>query len=140
MTGKYLIQVYPKEDIWKREVQKEFVRELRQALTPNDVKPPDGPGFLKGLMGKLKRLAGAREVDDSNQIIKPIITGTPVQLYEYTSLLVNSYIEASWYSLGAIVILVFFHFRTLSSMVLTLIPVAVGAVWLGGLMGCFGIP
>ena len=140
VTGKYLIQVYPKEDIWKRENQKEFVHELRQALTPDDVGSPERPGFLKGLVGKLKRLAGEREVDDPNQITKPIITGTPVQLYEYTSLLVNSYIEATWYALGAIVLLVFFHFRTLSSLVLTLIPVAVGSIWLGGIMGCFGIP
>jgi uncharacterized protein len=140
VTGKYLIQVYPKEDIWKRENQKEFVHELRQALTPNDMETSDKPALFKGLIGKLKRLAGVREADDSTQTVKPIITGTPVQLYEYTSLLVNSYIEAALYSLGAIILLVLFHFRTLSSLVLALIPVAVGSVWLGGIMGHFGIP
>ena len=32
------------------------------------------------------------------------------------------------------------HFRKLSSVLLALVPVAVGAVWLGGFMGLFGIP
>jgi len=42
--------------------------------------------------------------------------------------------------LGAIVLLVFFHFRTFSSVVLALLPVAIGSVWLGGLMGFFNVP
>ena len=68
------------------------------------------------------------------------VTGTPVQLYEYTELLKESYVQAAWYSLGAIVILVIIHFRSLSSVVLSLLPVAIGSIWLGGLMGYFGIP
>lgn len=71
---------------------------------------------------------------------KPVITGTPVQLYEYTSLLKRSYEEAALYSLAAISILVLFHFRSLGSLLLALLPVAVGSIWLGGLMGYFGIP
>ena len=55
-TGKYLLQVFPKDDVWKRENQIKFVKELR-ALDPN-------------------------------------VTGTPVQLLEYTTLLKNSYQEA----------------------------------------------
>jgi predicted RND superfamily exporter protein len=70
----------------------------------------------------------------------PIITGTPVQLLEYTTLLKDSYVQAAWYSLAAIVVLVLIHFRNLSSVVLALIPVAVGSIWLGGVMGLFHIP
>jgi hypothetical protein len=69
----------------------------------------------------------------------PIITGSPVQLYEYTNLLRRSYEEAAWYSLSAIAILVFIHFRSLSSVVLSLLPVAIGSIWLGGFMGYFDI-
>jgi len=104
----YLVQVYPKEDVWQRDKQAAFVFELR-----NEVKKVDP---------------------------KLTVTGTPVQLYEYTTLLKDSYVEAAWYALGAIVVLVFFHFRSLTCVVLSLLPVAVGTVWMVGFMGWRGIP
>jgi hypothetical protein len=104
-TGKYLLQVYPKEDVWQREHQGEFVRQLR-TFDPN-------------------------------------VTGTPVQLYEYTKLLKQSYEQAAQYALGAIMTLVFLHFwlisrrlfHSLLSVALALTPVAVGSLWLVGFMG-----
>jgi predicted RND superfamily exporter protein len=101
-TGKYLLQVYPKEDVWKRENQEQFVKELRT--------------------------------------IDPNVTGTPIQLYEYTTLLKDSYIQAAYYALAAIVIMVFLHFRNFSSIILALLPVAIGSIWMGGIMGLFHIP
>ncbi len=101
-TGKHLVQVYPKHDVWSREEQATFVRELRT--------------------------------------VDPKVTGTPVQLYEYTSLLKNSYVEAAWWALGAIVILVFIHFRSLGPVMLSLLPVAIGTLWMVGFMGWTGIP
>ena len=102
VTGKYLLMVYPKDDIWSRPVQKRFIDQV----------------------GKLY----------------PNVTGTPVQLYYYTALLKDSYQQAAWYSLGAIALLVFLHFRSLLCVVLALVPVAVGSLWLGGLMGWLGVP
>jgi hopanoid biosynthesis associated RND transporter like protein HpnN len=102
VTGKHLLMVNPKKDIWNRENQREFLQQLER--------------------------------------IDPDVTGTPVQLYHYTDLLKSSYEEAAWYSLGAIAILVFLHFRSLSSVVLSLLPVAVGSLWLGGLMGWLHVP
>jgi uncharacterized protein len=102
VTGKYLVQVYPKKDVWERKNQKEFVEQLRQ--------------------------------------VAPDVTGTPVQLFEYTTLLKNSYQQAAGYSLLAIVILVWFHFRSLICVGLALIPVAIGSLWMVGFMGLFEIP
>jgi uncharacterized protein len=68
------------------------------------------------------------------------VTGTPVQLYEYTTLLLDSYLEAAKYALIAIAILVLIHFRSPVAVILALLPVGVGAVWLLGIMGFFGIP
>jgi uncharacterized protein len=107
--GKYLLQVYPRGDLWQRDKQEEFINVLRKALDPNETG-------------------------------QPVFTGTPIQLYEYTNLLVRSYEQAAWYSLAAIAILVFVHFRTIGSVFLSLLPVAVGCVWLGGIMGYFDIP
>ena len=75
VTGKYLLQIYPKHDVWQRQYQEQFIKDLRT--------------------------------------VDPNVTGTPVQLYEYTSLLKDSYERAALYSLIAITILVLFHFGSL---------------------------
>jgi hopanoid biosynthesis associated RND transporter like protein HpnN len=109
VTGKQLLQVYPRKNIWQRQHQEEFVLALRRALNPDGVD-------------------------------KPVITGSPVQLYEYTTLLKRSYEQAALYSLAAIVVLVFIHFRSITSIGLTLLPVGIGSLWLAGMMGWLGIP
>jgi uncharacterized protein len=101
-TGKYLLQAYPKENVWQRDHQERFVRELRQ--------------------------------------VDPDATGTPVQLYEYTTLLKESYQKAAWYALGAIALLTLVHFRSLTTVILALLPVLVGSLWTLGLMGLAGVP
>ncbi|MEI8290940.1 MAG: MMPL family transporter, partial [Verrucomicrobiota bacterium] len=68
------------------------------------------------------------------------VTGTPVQLLEYETLLKDSYVQAAWYSLAAIALMVLFHFRSVSAVILSLIPVGLGTLWLGGLMGSAGVP
>lgn len=100
--GKFLIQVYPKQDVWQRGPQEKFVAALRAV--------------------------------DAN------VTGTPVQLYEYETLLRNSYVQAAWYSLAAIALMVLFHFRSFSAVILALIPVGIGTLWLAGLMAWADVP
>jgi len=102
VTGRHLLQIYPKSNIWQRVEQEAFVADLR----------------------KVDRHA----------------TGTPVQLLEYTTLLKESFEQAALYSLIAIALLVFIHFRKLSCVVLSLVPVGVGFLWMTGFMGLFGIP
>jgi hopanoid biosynthesis associated RND transporter like protein HpnN len=102
VTGKYLLMVYPKKDVWQRENQREFIEQV--------------------------------------ETVNPNVTGTPVQLYHYTELLRTSYEEAARYSLAAIVVLVLFHFRSALCVALALIPVGVGFLWLGGLMGALSEP
>ena len=101
VSGHYLLQVYPKKNIWDRDAQTEFVRDLRS--------------------------------------VDPQATGTPVQLYEYTTLLKDSFVESAYYSLGAISIMVLVHFRRFSCLPLSLIPVFAGGLWMSGLMGVFHI-
>ena len=102
VTGKYLLMVNAKKDLWKRENQQVFIKQLRS--------------------------------------VDPNVTGTPVQLYEYTNLLKQSYVQAAKYSLIAIALLVLVHFRSPASVLLALIPVAVGSLWLAGLMGFCHVP
>jgi len=102
ITGKYLLQVYPKKDVWQRDNQKEFVTQV--------------------------------------ETVDPNATGEPAELYEYVSLLKTSYEQAALYSLAAITLLILVHFRTIGSVVLALLPVLIGSIWLGGLMGLFHVP
>jgi hopanoid biosynthesis associated RND transporter like protein HpnN len=102
ISGKILLQVYPRKDVWVRENQEEFILELQK--------------------------------------IDRDVTGTPVQLYYYTDLLKKSYEEAALYALGAIILLVLIHFRSIGSVLLALVPVATGTIWAGGLMAFLGVP
>ncbi|MEC8929347.1 MAG: MMPL family transporter [Verrucomicrobiota bacterium] len=80
-----------------------------------------------------------RFVKDVRQV-SPAVTGTPVQLYEYTGLLVDSYLVAAGYALGAIVLMVLLHFRSLMAVFLALLPVAVGVLWMTAVMRLTGVP
>ena len=103
-AGKFLLQVYPKYDVWQRDNQEKFIERFADRLIPN-------------------------------------VTGTPVQLYEYTTLLKNSYITAAWYSLDRrLRFWCFFHFRSFGAVILSLLPVGIGTLWLAGLMGWLEIP
>jgi predicted RND superfamily exporter protein len=104
-TGKYMVQVFPKDDVWKHESQERFIRELRTAMD-----------------GQSDR-----------------VTGTPVQLYEYTKLLKDSYQQAALYSLVVIAVMVYVHFRSVVCVVLSLLPVAIGSAWSLGIMGLTGV-
>jgi predicted RND superfamily exporter protein len=72
--------------------------------------------------------------------VDPHVTGTPVQLLEYTTLLKDSYIQAAYYALAVIAVMVLIHFRSLTYLALALLPVGIGAIWMGGWMGLFKIP
>lgn len=102
VNGKFLVQVYPKDDAWQRKYQQKFIEDVRS--------------------------------------VYPDLTGMPVQLYEYTELLKDSYVQAAEYSLIAIIILILFHFRNVSSVILSLLPVAIGSIWLAGVMGLLHVP
>jgi uncharacterized protein len=104
VTGKFLLQVYPRKDLWDHNNQREFIQQLTSAV------PPDR------------------------------VTGTPLELYEYTTLLKVSYQQAALYALAAIAFMVLLHFRSLVSVLLALLPVAIGSAWLLGFMGTAGVP
>jgi len=134
------------------------LRETFQILQTQDDSAPmrvkDLPQALRdrfiGVHGKLllmvypkediwKRQNQKKFIEEVSRIY-PDVTGTPVQLYHYTELLKSSYEQAARYSLVAIALLVFVHFRSPVSVALALIPVGIGFLWLGGLMGWLDIP
>jgi uncharacterized protein len=101
-TGRFLVQVYPKGDVWQRETQETFLRDLRT--------------------------------------VDPDVTGSPVQFYEYTTMLKQSFQKAALYAVLVIAFVLFLHFRTLSSVLLAFVPVILGSCWTLGIMGLLDIP
>ena len=73
------------------------------------------------------------------QKIAPGATGTPVMNLEYIDLLMKSYIQASFYAGGVILVLIFLLFRNVKDVVLTLLPLGLGILWLFGALGLFKI-
>lgn len=67
------------------------------------------------------------------------VTGTPVQLYNYTTELKRSYEHAAVYAAVAITVLVWLHFRNLALVGFALLPVGLGMIWLTGWMGFAGL-
>ena len=137
------------------------IRETFAALQDQDtsggLKPEDLPPALRnrfiGVSGRAFRVLVFPKKDiwqrpNQEEFIQQLrskipadrVTGTPVQLLEYETLLKNSYEQAALYALGAIALMVFFHFRSLFCVILSLLPVAIGTTWLAGLMGGTGIP
>ncbi|HAB15980.1 MAG TPA: RND transporter, partial [Verrucomicrobiales bacterium] len=117
-------------------------------LRPGDLPPALRNRFI-GVQGQLllqvyprtnvwDRVPQAAFVEGLREIA-PKVTGAPVQMYYYTELLKQSYVEAAGWALAAIVLLVGLHFRRISSIILALVPVALGALWVVGLMGFTGV-
>ncbi|MGA3180331.1 MAG: MMPL family transporter [Verrucomicrobiota bacterium] len=122
-------------------------------LRPQDLPPTIRNRFV-GVTGKYRLLVFPKkdiwQRENQQELIDQLraalpgqeerVTGTPVQLFEYEQLLKDSYLQAALYALGAIAIMVLFHFRSLLCVLLSLLPVALGTTWLLGLMGLTGIP
>jgi hypothetical protein len=120
-------------------------------LKPQDLPPSLHNRFI-GVTGQYRVLVFPKKdiwqrpnqeefIQQLRRVIPPDrVTDTPVQLLEYETLLKDSYEHAALYALGAIALMVLFHFRSLFCVLLALLPVAIGTTWLVGLMGLTGIP
>jgi len=73
------------------------------------------------------------------QSVAPEATGTPVMNLEYIDLLMESYVQAAFYAAGVVVVLIFLLFRRIQDVMLTLLPLAIGILWMFGLLGLFKI-
>jgi len=129
---------------------------LQSQETDGGLKPGDLPPVLHnrfiGVTGKYRVLVFPKkdiwQRPNQEEFIQQLrskippdrVTGTPVQLLEYETLLKDSYVQAALYALGAIALMVLFHFRSVFCVLLALLPVAIGTTWMVGLMGRIGIP
>ncbi len=72
--------------------------------------------------------------------VDPEVTGNPLQIYEASHQMNQSYLDAAGYALVAILVILLIDFRRISDVMLAMLPLVVGGIALFGLMGHLGIP
>jgi len=72
--------------------------------------------------------------------IDPEVTGTPLQNYEASRAIWNSYLEAGGYALVAVLALLWWDFRTIHESLIALLPAACGLVATLGILGWTNVP
>jgi hypothetical protein len=80
-----------------------------------------------------KFVAEVRSVD-------PRATGNPLQTYEASRQMKRSYEQAAWLALAAILVVLYFDFRSLRYTLLAMVPMGLGTVQLLGILGLLGVP
>ncbi|MGO8689861.1 MAG: MMPL family transporter [Thermoguttaceae bacterium] len=101
-SGKFLLKIYARHNIWDLAARETFVHEIRT-------------------------------VDKE-------VTGNPLQVYEASRDMKQSYQRAAIYALITIVVLLWFDFGSLHYTILAMAPLALGVLQMFGLMGLLGIP
>ena len=72
--------------------------------------------------------------------VSPEVLGPPVQIYESSLLIVDSYIHAAVYAIMAIFILLLLDFRSVADSICSMVPVSVGFLGAFGLIGLIDVP
>jgi uncharacterized protein len=72
--------------------------------------------------------------------VDPEVTGTPLQNYEASRAIWDSYLEAGVYALVAVLILLWWDFRTIHETIIALLPAACGLLVTLGILGLTDVP
>jgi len=62
-------------------------------------------------------------------------TGNPLQTYEASRQMKRSYVQAAWYALAAILLVLYLDFHTIRHTILAMLPVGLGMLQLFGILG-----
>jgi len=84
-------------------------------------------------------LEGARRFVRELRGVDPDVTGTPVITYETILLMERSYRQATIYAIILVVAVNYFMIRRVRETLLSVIPLALGLLWMMGLMPLFGL-
>lgn len=80
-----------------------------------------------------------KEFVDAMRRIDPEVTGTPIQVYESSQLMRDSFIYVGICSVAAVGVMVFLDFLSITAFLYIMFPLMVGVLWLVGIMGLFDV-
>ena len=90
---------------------------------------------------KIYSKADIWDMDAMEQFVREVrsvdsrVTGNPLQTYEASRQMQQSYIQAAWYALAAILLVLFIDFGSLRFTLLAMFPMAVGMLQMFGILG-----
>jgi hypothetical protein len=149
-------QSAPPLSLLQYQVYRDFLgnfQRLQANLTPRDVGLDDLPAEIRqkfvGPSGlfllrinpavDIWELAGARRFVEELRSVDPDVTGTPVITYETIRLMERSYRQATIYAIILVAGVSFFMIRHVRETLLSLVPLALGLLWMMGLMPLLGL-
>ncbi|MDY0166400.1 MAG: MMPL family transporter [Thermoguttaceae bacterium] len=101
----------------------------------------DGRHLLKiYAKGDIWDMEAMRRFVSEVRAVDPRATGNPLQTYEASRQMKRSYEQAAWYALAAVLVILYFDFRSLRYTLLAMMPVGIGMLQLFGLLGYLEIP
>ncbi len=93
--------------------------------------------YAKGDIWNMQELEGFVQAVES---VDSRVTGHPVQTYYASRHMQSSYLRAGLYALAAVLVLLWFDFRSLAHSLLAMLPLAFGFALLCGLIGWLDLP
>lgn len=121
------------QSLVKRFVGKDGKKFLLQIYSKGEIDSGGKKVSIWDMEGMEKFVADVRSVD-------PRATGNPLQTYEASRQMKQSYIQAAWYALAAILLVLYLDFRSIRYTLLAMLPVGLGMLQLFGLLGILDIP
>jgi uncharacterized protein len=83
--------------------------------------------------------AGATQFVSELRRVDPDVTGTPIITYESITLMQRAYKQGTIYAIILVTGAIFALLRRVRDTLLALLPLALGLIWTGGLMGAFNL-
>ncbi len=100
-------------------------------------------GHLPVHSGELESIWAMRALEQFVQEVRsvdPRVTGNPLQAYEASRQMKQSYIHSAWYALAAILVILFLDFCSFGYTLLAMLPLALGILQMFGILGLLDIP
>jgi hopanoid biosynthesis associated RND transporter like protein HpnN len=149
-------QTAPALSLLQFQVYRDFVgnfQRLQDNVSPRDVGLDDLPEELRkkfvspaGLFllrihpaVDIWELEGAERFVEELRRVDPDVTGTPVITYETIKLMERSYVQATIYALILVLAVSYFLIRRVRETLLSMIPLALGLLWMMGVMPLLGL-
>jgi uncharacterized protein len=129
------------------------IHQLKDWLSARSVTPDDLPATIRSIyVGKdgsyQLKIIPEKDVWDFDELsafvsqlrtVDPMVSGVPVEVFESARLMHRTFLWAAGLTVVLVTLLLWIYWRSLISVVLTLLPLGISMVWLLEIMGWLGI-
>jgi len=151
-----LASCYQRLSDYQQQMAGDLVSRLHQLQAMSNPEPPQLTDLPEGLVTRfvgqrgrhLLKIYSRADIWDMEAMkqfvaevrsVDPRATGNPLQTYEASIQMKQSYEQAAWYALAAIVVVLLIDFRRMEYVLLAMVPLGFGMLQLFGVLGVLGI-